>query len=99
MGNAKSARLTADQDQQAILHEEEMPERRNARKEVDRHEGKKYASLAGRQAGRQAVDNCAFFLSNSEEYFTGIRCILSNLILGQNPPFLFAERNRERMGI
>ena len=54
MGNAKRARLTADQDQQAILHEEEMPERRNARKEVDKHEGKKYASLAGRQAGRQA---------------------------------------------
>lgn len=27
MGNAKRARLTADQDQQAILHEEEMPER------------------------------------------------------------------------
>ena len=72
-----------------------MPERRNARKEVDKHEGKKYASLAG----RQAVDNCAFFPSNSEEYFTGIRCILPNLILGQNPPFLFAERNRERMGI
>ena len=55
MGNAKRARLTADQDQQAILHEEEMPERRNARKEVDKHEGKKYASLAGRQAGRQWI--------------------------------------------